>query len=123
MIFLRVVAYALVVAMVVGMWKVFVKAGKPGWIVLIPLYRVYCLAEMTLGKGIYCLLFLVPCIGQLIMPPIICIKLAKFFGKGLLFGIGIWILPFIFLPVLGFGNAEFTGHSILNDQVGSGWRI
>lgn len=123
MVFLKVVVYAFVAAMVVGMWKVFVKAGKPGWTVLIPLYRVYCLTEMTLGKGIYCLLFLIPCVGQFIMPPIICMKLAKFFGKGWLFGIGIWLLPFIFLPILGFGNAEFTGHSILNDQIGSGWQI
>lgn len=121
--FFNVFVCAIGVAMVVGMWKVFVKAGKPGWTALIPVYRIYCVTEMTLGKGIYCLLFLVPCIGMLIMPPIISIKLAKFFGKGILFGIGIWCLPFIFLPMLGFGDAEFTGHSILNDYIGSGWQI
>ena len=123
MVFLRVIVYAFIVAMVVGMWKVFVKAGKSGWIALIPIYRLYCLTEMTLGKGLLCLLFLVPLVGQFIMPPIICMKLAKFFGKGKLFGIGIWILPFIFLPILGFGDSEFTGHSILNDQIGSNWKI
>ena len=79
MVFLRVIVYAFIVAMVVGMWKVFVKAGKPGWIALIPIYRLYCLTEMTLGKGLLCLLFLVPLVGQFIMPPIICMKLAKFF--------------------------------------------
>lgn len=123
MMFYKVAGYAVIAAMVIGMWKIFVKAGKPGWIALISVYRIYCLTEMALGKGSLCLLFLVPVVGQLIMPPIVCVKLAKFFGKKKLFGIGIWILPFIFLPILGFGDAEFTGHSIFNEQVGSHWQI
>lgn len=32
---------------VVGLWKMFQKAGKPGWPSLIPIYNTYILCEIT----------------------------------------------------------------------------
>jgi hypothetical protein len=40
---------------------------------------------------------------------ILCIDLAKSFGKGVGFGIGIALLGVIFLPILGFGSAQYEG--------------
>ena len=93
-----VVFLAVMIVSLVGLWKVFVKAGKPGWGAIVPFYNTYCLF----------LLILVPCVGQVMMI-IMWIKLAQAFGKGAGFGIGILFLPFIFLPMLGFGDAQFIG--------------
>ena len=103
-----VVFLAVMIVSLVGLWKVFVKAGKPGWGAIVPFYNTYCLFEMSFGTGWLFLLILVPCVGQVMMI-IMWIKLAQAFGKGAGFGIGILFLPFIFLPMLGFGDAQFIG--------------
>lgn len=92
----------------VGLWKIFVKAGKPGWGAIIPIYNMYCLFEMSFGTGWLFLLCFVPCVN-VVMLAIMWIKLAQAFGKGAGFGVGILLVPFIFLPMLGFGDAQFVG--------------
>jgi hypothetical protein len=42
---------------------------------------------------------------------ILCIDVAKSFGKGVGFGIGLLLLPFIFFLILGFGSAQYQGPS------------
>ena len=103
-----VIVLVIAVVCLVGMWKMFVKAGKPGWGAIIPFYNMYCLFEMSFGTGWLFLLLFVPCVNAVIMI-VIWIKLAQAFGKGAAFGVGILFLPFIFLPMLGFGDAQFIG--------------
>lgn len=103
-----VIALVIAVISLVGMWKVFVKAGKPGWGAIIPIYNMYCLFEMSFGTGWLFLLTFVPCVNVVILI-IMWIKLAMAFGKGAAFGVGIILFPFIFLPMLGFGDAQFIG--------------
>ena len=50
-----VIVLAVAVISLVGMWKIFVKAGKPGWGAIIPFYNMYCLFEMSLLRGIWVL--------------------------------------------------------------------
>ena len=76
-----VVFLAVMIVSLVGLWKVFVKAGKPGWGAIVPFYNTYCLFEMSFGTGWLFLLILVPCVGQVMMI-IMWIKLAQAFGKG-----------------------------------------
>lgn len=103
-----IVCLALVVVSLVGMWKVFVKAGKPGWAAIVPFYNLYCLFEMAFGNGWLFLLSFVPCAN--IVVAIMCyIKLAKAFGKGVGFGLGLVFFNFIFMMILGFGDAEYIG--------------
>lgn len=103
-----IVCLALVVVSLVGMWKVFVKAGKPGWAAIVPFYNMYCLFEMSFGNGWLFLLTFVPCANFVVM--IMCyIKLAKAFGKGVGFGLGLVFFNFIFMMLLGFGDAEYIG--------------
>ncbi len=92
----------------VGLWKIFVKAGKPGWGAIIPIYNMYCLFEMSFGTGWLFLLCFVPCVNAVMMI-IMWIKLAQAFGKGAGYGVGILLVPFIFLPMLGFGDAQYVG--------------
>lgn len=70
-----VIVLAVAVISLVGMWKIFVKAGKPGWGAIIPFYNMYCLFEMSFGTGWLFLLCLVPCVN-VVITIIMWIKLA-----------------------------------------------
>lgn len=97
---------AVIVVVIVGFWQVFVKAGKPGWACLIPIYNIIVLLEIV-GKPIWWIvLFFIPLVG-LVMAFLVNIALAERFGKGAGFGVGLTLLPFIFFPILGFGNAGY----------------
>lgn len=104
------IVLAIAIVVLVGLWKVFEKAGKPGWGAIVPFYNLYCLFDMTFGTGWLFLLMFIPCVGQ-IMLIIMWVKLAMAFDKGVAFGIGILFLPFIFVPMLGFGDAQYVGPS------------
>lgn len=103
-----IIQLAIVIVVVVGLWKVFEKAGKPGWGAIIPIYNLVLLLEIV-GKPIWWLLLVfIPCVN-IIVSLIIFMELAKCFGKGAGFGIGLWLLGFIFIPILGFGDAKYLG--------------
>ena len=102
------ISLALSILILVAWWKVFVKAGKPGWGAIIPLYNMYCMFQITFGNGWLFLLCLVPCVN-IVMIIIMYVKLAKAFGKGGGFAVGLIFLPVIFLPMLGFGDADYIG--------------
>src|SRR5207248_7204178 len=94
--------------LIVAMWKVFTKAGQPGWASIIPIYNLYIWCKIVGRSGWWVLLMLIPFVNFIIMI-ILCIDLAKSFGKGAGFGLGIALLGIIFLPILGFGSAEYQG--------------
>jgi hypothetical protein len=95
-----------VVGVLVGMWKVFVKANKPGWAALVPIYNLLVLAEVGGKPSWWAILLFVPLVN-LIVFVVICMGVAKNFGKNELYGIGLALLGFIFFPLLGFGNARY----------------
>lgn len=102
------VSLAVAIATLVGMWKIFTKAGKPGWGIIVPFYNLYCLFDIAFGNGWLFLLMFVPCVGAIFY--IICLfKLAKAFGQGVGFGFGLLFLNAIFIMILGFGSAEYVG--------------
>lgn len=96
------------IIMLVAMWKLFVKADRPGWGAIIPFYNFYLLFDIAWGKGVMFLLMLVPCVG-LIFYYIALFKLAQAYGKGAGFGVGMIFLPFIFMPILAFGDSTYQG--------------
>lgn len=95
---------------IVAMWKVFTKAGRPGWAAIIPIYNMYVWCKIVGRPGWWVILMLIPLVN-IIIGIILCIDLAKSFGKGAGFGIGIALLGIIFLPILGFGSAQYQGPS------------
>jgi hypothetical protein len=102
------VLFVFVVPAVIGLWKTFEKAGKPGWAAIIPFYNGYVLTEVARKEILWFILTLIPCV-QYIALIILCIEVAKNFGKGAGFGVGLALLPFIFFPMLGFGSAQYQG--------------
>ncbi len=103
-----IVCLVISIVCIVGMWKVFTKAGKPGWASLIPFYNLYTLFDIAWGNGILFLTMLVPCVDVIFL--IICYyKLCKAFGKGTGFFIGMLFFSPIFICILGFGDAEYIG--------------
>ncbi|MDA3905038.1 MAG: DUF5684 domain-containing protein [Bacteroidales bacterium] len=100
---------ALIVFLIVAEWKVYVKAGQPGWAVLIPFYNYYVLLKIV-GKPTWWLLVLIlfPPVG-IFMALYVIHLLSKSFGYGLGFTLGLIFLSFIFYPILGFGNSKYIG--------------
>ena len=93
------------VIIVVGLWKVFEKAGKPGWAAIVPVYNIIVLLEIA-GKPIWwILLFLITFVG----PILVGIAIAEKFGKETGFGVGLGLLGCVFYPILGFGDAQYIG--------------
>lgn len=91
-----------------GMWKMFRKAGKPGWAVLVPIYNIYCLFDISWGKGWIFLLLCIP-IVNIAVNLIMNIKLAAAFGREKAFGIGLFILSPVFMAILGWGSDAYLG--------------
>jgi hypothetical protein len=105
------VAFAFVGVVVAGLWKVFIKAGQPGWAVLVPFYNVLIVLRIVGRPDIWLLFCLIPGVNVVIQI-ILCIDLAKSFGKDTLFAIGLILLPIVFFPILGFGNARYLGPQV-----------
>ncbi len=99
---------AIILAVIIGGWKMFVKAGQPGWGILVPILNIYFLCKIGGRPGWWVILFFIP-IVSLIVSIILMIDIAKSFGKGIGFAIGLILLGFIFIPILGFGSAEYQG--------------
>lgn len=89
-----------------GCWKVFVKAGQPGWGILIPIFNVYLMIKIAGRPGWYLILMFIPLIN-IVVSVLISIDIARNFGKGIGFAIGLFFLGFIFYPILGFGDARY----------------
>lgn len=87
-------------------WKIFEKAGRPGWEGIIPIYNLYVLMEIVGRPGWWFILFFIPCVG-IIISILVAIDLAKSFGKTagyavlFIFGIG--------YPILAFSDAKYVG--------------
>lgn len=119
---------AICILLITANWKIFTKAGKPGWAALIPFYNVYILSDITFGNSNYFIWYItisvityiarVFSIGALstlagaafvILQIFFCIKISKAFKKSGGFTVGLVLLPFIFFPILGFSNDEYLG--------------
>ncbi|MGA2584757.1 MAG: DUF5684 domain-containing protein [Tepidisphaeraceae bacterium] len=99
------VELTLVVLSIAGLWAVFAKAGYPGWASLIPFYNIYVMLKVAGRPGWWLILCFIPFVNLIII--VIPFDIAKRFGKGTGFGIGLLLLGFIFYPILGFGDAVY----------------
>ena len=93
----------------VGAWKMYKKAGKPGWAAIVPIYNVLVLCEIIGRPWWWLVLMFVPFIS-LIVSAIMAIDQAKAFGKSTAFGIvAMWLFPVVGTLMLGFGSAQYVG--------------
>jgi len=97
---------AIMLVVIAGCWKTFVKAGQPGWGILIPIFNLYVLIKVAGRPGWWLILMFIP-IVNFIVSILIWVDIAKNFGKEIGFALGLIFLPFIFCPILGFGDAQY----------------
>lgn len=97
---------AFLVFFIVTMWKVFSKAGKPGWAAIVPIYNTIVMLQITNKPIWWILLFFIPFVN-IIIDIVVVYNLAKVFGKGGGFAAGLIFLPFIFYPILAFGKSTY----------------
>lgn len=99
---------AFAILMIASMWKVFEKAGQPGWAAIIPIYNIYIMTKIGGKPGWWVLLFLIPFVNYVFLIWLYNM-ISKSFGKDEGFTAGLVILGFIFWPILGFGSAKYLG--------------
>lgn len=100
-----------VIILIAAMWKVYAKAGKPGWAAIIPFYNIWVLLEIIGRPGWWIILFFIPFVN-FIIAIIVSIDLAKSFGKSAAYGIVLlFFLNVIGYLMLGFGSADYKGPS------------
>ena len=87
---------------------VFRKAGQPLWAGFVPIYNSYILLKVVGRPGWWLILYFIPVIN-FIITIIVYLDLAKSFGKGVGFALGLIILSFIFIPILAFSDARYLG--------------
>ena len=105
---------AITIAVIAGLWRVFTKAGEQGWKVLIPIYNAYIILQIVGRPGWWLVLYLIPLVNVIVVI-VVNNDLSKSFGKGTGFTIGLLFLPFIFAPILGFGDAQYVGPAAQED--------
>ncbi len=99
---------AILVLSIAVQWRIFEKAGKAGWISIVPFYNLWVLAEISGLSGWIGLLTMIPYVGVLVGLYVLYM-LPQRFGKSALFGVGVAILGFIFLPILAFDDSKHDG--------------
>jgi hypothetical protein len=101
-------AVSVMVLEIVALWFMFEKAQEPGWAAIIPIYN-YLIAIKIAGKPWWFLLLMIIPIVNIVIYIMILHGISKNFGKDAGFTVGLFFLRFIFLPILGFGKAVYTG--------------
>lgn len=97
---------ALVVFLLAALWKIVAKAGEPGWSGIVPIYNMFVLAKIAQKPMWWGALVLIPLAG-IVFQIWIWNRVVKRFGYSEGFTVGVILLPFIFLPILGFGSAQY----------------
>jgi hypothetical protein len=101
--------FAIWILGVIGLWKVFSKAGQPGWGSIIPIYNLYLLLKICGRPAWWIILFFIPFVN-IVIYLLVAIDLAKAFGKSELFGVvALWLFSIIGILMLGFGSDKYVG--------------
>jgi len=106
----------------ISYWKIFEKANKKGYLVLIPIYNLLIFSDIIRVNRLITISFfiIVIILQQFILPDFLTMglimisialnfyifsELAKAFGKSVFFAIGLVFLSFIFVPILAFNKS------------------
>jgi hypothetical protein len=99
---------AIVVFLIAAMWKLFEKAGQPGWAAIVPIYNTYIMLKIGGKPGWWLLLMFIPVVN-IIFAVWMINMISKSFGKDEGFTVGLVLLGIVFFPILGFGEARYLG--------------
>ena len=101
-----VVELVIALLVIIGMWKMFAKAGKPGWAAIVPVYNFIVMLQIA-GKPVWWIILMFVPIANLIIAILTMAGISKAFGRGVGTTIGLILLGPIFVMILGFGSAEY----------------
>lgn len=99
---------AMAIFLIIAQWKVFEKAGQPGWAVLIPIYNIYVMTKIGGKPGWWVLMLILPILNIVFFIWLLNM-ISKSFGKDEGFTVGLVLLGIVFWPILGFGSAQYLG--------------
>ena len=109
---------AIAVLMIASMWKVFVKAGQPGWACLVPIYNIYVMTLIAKKPGWWTAIILLVPIVNYVFLIMLFNGISKAFGKDVGFTVGLVLLGIVFWPILAFSDAQYVGgETKTNDEV------
>jgi len=97
---------AVLAVVIVSLWKIFDKAGQPGWAALVPIYNLIVALQIVQKPLWWIVLFLIPCVN-FVGFILLGLEIAKAFGKSTGFAAGLILLPFVFYPMLAFGDSRY----------------
>lgn len=103
----------IIILIIASQWKIFEKAGKPGWAAIVPIYNIVVLLEIVGKPTWWIILMLIPFVNIVVLI-MVTHQLSLSFGKGAGFTVGLIFLGIIFYPVLAFGSAEYVGPGGMN---------
>lgn len=103
-----IIPLALYAVVAIGLGKLFEKAGKPAWAGWVPIYNLFVITEISGREILWFILLLIPCIN-IVAAIIVGIDFAKAYGKDAIWGVGMALIPLIFVPLLGFSNVSYVG--------------
>ena len=101
--------FVVFLGLIFALWRIFEKAGKPGWAAIVPIYNVIILLEIVGKPWWWIILMIFVPLGSIIWGIWMINLLSKSFGKNEGFTVGLIFLSIIFYPILGFGNATYKG--------------
>lgn len=101
------IGLAVLVLLIASLWKIFTKAGRPGWAAIVPIYNTIVLLQIV-GRPVWWLVLLLIPFVNIVFAIIVMHDLSKSFGRGVGTTLLLLFLPFIGYPMLGFGNAKFV---------------
>ncbi len=110
--FLFVIWLVVLILIISSYWKIFSKAGKPGWASIVPIYNMVVILEIVKRPIWWIILLFIPFVN-IVFILILMNDLSKAFGKGIGFTIGLIFLPLIFFPILAFGKSQYQGTSTM----------
>lgn len=100
------VGIAIFLILLFGNWLMFEKAGQRGWTCIIPILNLLVFLRIVRRPLWWFVLLLIPFVN-IVVGIIVMLDLAKVFGKSVGFAIGLILLPWIFIVILGLGAAVY----------------
>lgn len=98
---------AIAVVEIVALWKIFAKAGEPGWAAIVPFYNTYVMTKIAGYNPVMFLLFLIPLVN-IVFGIMVLLGIGRAFGKSTGWSIGLLvILNIVGMLILGFGKDEY----------------
>jgi hypothetical protein len=108
MITVIIIYVAIIVLVIASWWKIFTKAQKPGWAILIPIYNIIVMLEIIGKPWWWLLLMLIPFVNLVFVIWMVNL-ISKSYGHGVGFTFGLIFLSIVFVPILGFGESKYVG--------------